>query len=121
MFDYWQGRSLYCLRHQTRLEKKLGKAVLVKLFELINVGTITLRHLGKFSYQQNMNVFTTFDNRDIKERIEVTMERMLDRWYEDTLCNLSASKALQELLRIVKETCPIVVALRIKEAGAEIS
>ena len=65
-----------------------------------------------------MNVFTTFDNRETKERIQVTMERMLDHWYEDTVCDLSASEALQELLRIVENTCPIVVALRIKESGS---
>ena len=118
MFNYLKGRSLYCLRQQKRLEEKLGRAVLVKLFELINLGTITLQHLGKFSYQQNMNVFTTFDNRERKEKIEVTMERMLDRWYEDTVCNLSASEALQELLRIVENTCPPVVAVRIKESGS---
>ena len=76
MFNYLKGRSLYCLRQQKRLEEKLGKAVIVKLFKLINLGTITLQHLKKFSYQQNMNVFTTFDNREIKERIQVTMERM---------------------------------------------
>ena len=112
---------MYCLRHQTRLEEKLGRAVLVKLFELINLGTITKQHLGKFSYQQNMNVFTTFDNREIKERIEVTMERMLDQWYEDSVCKFSASEALEELLRIVENTCPPVVAVRIKESAAQFS
>ena len=121
MVTYRQGPPLYCLRHQTRLEEKLGRAVLVKLFELINLGTITKQHLGKFSYQQNMNVFTTFENKEIKERIEVTMERMLDRWYEDTVCKLSASETLQELLRIVENTCPPVVAVRIKESGAQFS
>ena len=106
-----QGRSLYCLRQQTKLEEKLGKAVLVKLFELVNLGTITLQHLGKISYQQNMNIFTTFDNRDRKERIEVTMERMLDQWYEDKVCYSSTTEARRELLRIVKDTCPPLVAV----------
>ena len=68
-----------------------------------------------------MNVFTTFDNRETKERIQVTMERMLDHWYEDTVCDLSASEALQELLRIVEKTCSKMVAVKIKETGAQFS
>ena len=94
----------FCLKFKAELEEKLGRAILVKLFEFINQGVITEGHLKKISYQHNMNVFTTFDSRGKEERIEVTMERMLDRWFEDTVCKLTTFETFQELLRILKES-----------------
>ena len=102
---------MYCLKNQTKLEEKLGRGVLVKLFEYISKGVIDKYLVKGMCYQHNMNVFNTFDSRKEDERIEVTMERMLDRWYEDKVCNLSAFEARRELLRIVKDTCPPLVAV----------
>ena len=106
---------MYCLRNQSRLEEKLGRAVLVKLFKLIETGHITERRLEKISYEQNMNVLTTFNtSRGNKEKIAVTLELMLDHWWEDKVCKLTASEALEELLRIVENTCPPVVGVTIR-------
>ena len=110
---------MYCLRNQQQLEEKLDQARLLKLFEFISRGSITKKHIEKISYKQNMNVVTTFNDRAVREKIEVTLERMLDRWYEDSVCKLSASETLEELLRITRNTCPIVVAESIKESGAQ--
>ena len=108
---------MYCLKNQTKLEEKLGRAVLVKLFEYINQGVIDKYLVKRMCYQHNMNVFNTFDSRKEDERIEVTMERMLDRWYELVVCNLSASEAQLELLRIVEDTCPPLVAAEMFESS----
>ena len=74
---------MYCLRNQEQLEEKLDQARLLKMFEFISRGSITKKHIEKISYKQNMNVVTTFNDRAVREKIEVTLERMLDRWYED--------------------------------------
>ena len=109
---------MYCLRNQSRLEEKLGRAVLVKLFGLIRTGNITEGCLEKISYEQNMNVLTTFvRSRGSKEKIAMTLERMLDHWWEDTVCKLTDSEAQEELLRIVENTCPPVVAVTIKDTS----
>ena len=102
----------FCLRNQAELEEKLGKAVLHNLFEFISQGVIDYDHLEGMSYKHNMNVFTTFESSRIN-RIEVTMERMLDRWYEERACTLSASEASQELLRILENTCSPLVAVKL--------
>ena len=104
----------FCLRYQAELEERLGRSVLVQLFELVRKGVIDKQNLQRISYSYNMDVLTTFDSRKEEERIEVTMERMLDRWYEDTVCNMSPTEALQELLRILEETCPPLVRVRIR-------
>ena len=68
------------LRHQTGLEEKLGRNVLVKLSDLVSWGYIESSHVKRMSYDYNMNVITSYSHRRKGERIEVAMERMLDQW-----------------------------------------
>ena len=103
----------FCLRHQARLEEKLGRGVLLKLFKLVSQGMITKHHLERMSDKHKMNVTNFNDMRE--EECMVTMERMLDRWYEDTVCKLSTSEASQRLLRILEETCPARVVETVRE------
>ena len=78
------------LRHQTRLEEKLGRAVLAKLFGFVGRGVINKYHIDRMSYEHNMNVFTVFtESSDREEPVEVIMERMVDSWYEETPLNQS--------------------------------
>ena len=107
----------FSLRHQAGLEEKLGQAVLLKLSELVGGGVIVKREIKCMSYEYNMNVYNVYDDRREDERIEVTMERMLDRWYEDTLCELSPSEASAELLRILDETCSNMVGIAVREGA----
>ena len=102
----------FCLRYQAEMEERLGRAVLLNLFEFISRGVIDKNHLERMSYQHNMNVVTTFDSRR-EERVDMIMERMLDRWWEDTVCTLSASKVSEELLRIVEGSCSPLVAVKL--------
>ena len=100
------------MRFKLELEERLGRAVVTELLRLVGIGHIGRSQVMDMSYQHNMNVFNTFDSRKEDERIEVTMERMLDRWYELVVCNLSSSEARLELLRIVEDTCPSLVAAK---------
>ena len=109
----------FSLRHQAGLEEKLGQAVLLKLAELVGGGVIEKYHLKCMSYEYNMDVYNVYSDRREDERIEVTMERMLDRWYEDTLCQLSPSEASAELLRIVDETCSNMVGIAVREGSIQ--
>ena len=56
-----------------------------------------------------------YKDRRKDEKIEVTMTRMMDRWFEDTLCDLCPLQASAELLRILKDTCPRMVGITIRE------
>ena len=111
----------FSLRHQAGLEEKLGQAVLLKLSELVGGGVIVKREIKCMSYEYNMNVYNVYSDRREDERIEVTMERMLDRWYEDTLCELSPSQASAELLRILDETCSNMVGIAVREGSIQFS
>ena len=95
------------------MEEKLGGTLLRRLYQLVSQGTLTKLHIERMSDHHNMDVATTFNERREGESIEVTMERMLDRWYEDTVCNLSSSEASERLTRILKDTCSPVLAEKI--------
>ena len=59
----------------------------------------------EMSYQHNMNVNTVYNqSHDKEENIVLTMERMLDRWYEFTVCSLSQSEAQSKLQEILRES-----------------
>ena len=59
----------------------------------------------EMSYQHNMNVNTVYsDSRDKEEKIDTTLERMLDGWYESSVCALSQSGAQSKLLEILRES-----------------
>ena len=110
------------LRHQTGLEEKLGRNVLVKLSDLVSWGYIESSHVKRMSYDYNMNVITAYSHRvDRDERIEVTMARMLDQWYEETLYPLSPAQASAELLLILEQTCPNMVGIAVREGSIQFS
>ena len=106
----------FSLRHQIELQEKINPLVLAKLFDLLAEGLIKRGSLQKMSYRQNMDVVTTFDQceRD-RENLEGILERMLDRWYEDRVCNLSPAEAAEDLLRILEATCPSRVSVTVQE------
>ena len=84
-------------------EERLGRAVVTELLRL--VGHIGRRQVMEMSYQHNMNVNTVYNqSHDKEENIVLTMERMLDRWYEFTVCSLSTSGAQSKLLEILRES-----------------
>ena len=84
-------------------EERLGRAVVTELLRL--VGHIGRRQVMEMSYQHNMNVNTVYNqSHDKEENIVLTMERMLDRWYEFTICSLSTSEAQSKLLDILRES-----------------
>ena len=106
------------LRHQTGLEEKLGRNVLVKLSDLVSWGYIESSHVKRMSYDYNMDVMNS--HREDK-RIEVTMARMLDQWYEETLYPLSPAQASAELLLILEQTCPNMVGIAVREGSIQFS
>ena len=105
----------FCLRIQAELEEKLGPLVLKRLFYHVGNGGIKKDTLKKMSYSANMDVFPTYSECDQgKENLQGTLERMLEEWYDKTVCLLPPSEALEELLRILKVTCPASVFVDMK-------
>ena len=105
----------FCLRIQAELEEKLGPLVLERLFYHVGNGGIKKDTLKKMSYSTNMDVFPTYSECDQgKENLQQTLEKMLEEWYDKTVCLLSPSEAVEELLRILKVICPTSVFVDIK-------
>ena len=105
----------FCLRIQAELEEKLGPLVLERLFYHVGNGGIKKDTLKKMSYNTNMDVFPTYSECDQgKENLQQTLEKMLEDWYDKTVCLLSPSEAVEELLRILKTTCPNSVFVDMK-------
>ena len=80
----------YYLRNRHTLEEKLGRPVLVKLFELVRKGSIQKSHVKDLSYDYNLNLYTTYTRgveRD--DLLESILEDMLDAWCDQTLGSLS--------------------------------
>ena len=93
------------MKYRKELEEKLGLAVVVELRRLVSIGHIGRSQVKEMSYQHNMNVNTIYnDSHDKEEKIDTTMERMLDGWYESTVCSLSQSGAQRKLLEILRES-----------------
>ena len=93
------------MRFKLELEERLGRAVVAELLRLVSIGHIGRRQVMEMSYQHNMNVNTVYNqSHDKEENIVLTMERMLDRWYEFTVCSLSQSGAQSKLLEILRES-----------------
>ena len=93
------------MRFKLELEERLGRAVVAELLRLVSIGHIGRRQVMEMSYQHNMNVNTVYNQSHDKEvNIVLTMERMLDRWYEFTVCSLSQSEAQSKLQEILRES-----------------
>ena len=93
------------MRFKLELEEKLDPAVVAELRRLVSIGHIERSQVKEMSYQHNMNVNTIYNDCDErKEKIELTMERMLDRWYEITVWSLSQPAAQRKLVEILKES-----------------
>ena len=93
------------MRFKLELEERLGQAVVAELLRLVGIGHIGRRQVMEMSYQHNMNVNTVYNqSHDKEENIVLTMERMLDRWYEFTVCSLTMSGAQSKLLEILRES-----------------
>ena len=117
------------MRFKLELEAKLGRAVVAELTHLVGTGAIRRREVKEMSYEHNMNVNTVYSQgQDKEENIELTLERMLDRWCELSVCSLSASAAQTKLLDILEESgCSPLVVQKIRQlcqaagGGAEFS
>ena len=108
----------YSLKHQRGLDEKLSKAVLAKLFEFIESGDIDGEQIRRMSYEQNMNLITTFNECERRgDPVEVRVERMLDRWYEKHLYKLTTPEAVERILKIVDDTCSPMVAFSLRQKG----
>ena len=93
------------MRFKLELEERLGHPVVAELLRLVSIGHIGRRQVMEMSYQHNMNVNTVYNqSHDKEENIVLTMERMLDRWYEFTVCSLSQSGVQSRLLEILRES-----------------
>ena len=92
------------MRFKLELEAKLGQAVVAELTRLVSTGAIRRREVKEMSYEHHMNVNTVYNQgqEDKQEDIQLTLERMLDRWYELSVCSLSASAAQSKLLEILE-------------------
>ena len=67
-----------------------------------------MRQVMEMSYEHNM-IYNHSNGKE--ENIEAILERMLDHWYEITVCSLSPLAAQNKLLEILKESrcSPFVV------------
>ena len=93
------------MKYIKELEEKLGRAVVSELRRLVSKGHIGRSQVKEMSYQHNMDVNMIYnDSDDRKENIDTTLDRMLDGWYESTVCSLSQSGAQRKLLEILKES-----------------
>ena len=93
------------MKYRKELEEKLGRAVVTELRRLVSIGHIKKNQVKEMSYQHNMDVNMIYnDSDDRKENIDTTLDRMLDGWYESTVCSLSQSGAQSKLLEILRES-----------------
>ena len=109
------------MRYQKELEEKLGRDVLAELRRLVRIGHIGRHQVKDMSYDYNMDVNMIYNDSRDKETIDTTMERMLDGWFEDTVCSLSQSEAQNKLLEILTESnCSNLAVHKIRQlCGAE--
>jgi len=100
----------YSLRYQVKLEEKLGSPVLATLFKLVAQGSLKRDELEKMSFTEHMDVVTTYDQcENDKKGVKLTLENMLDSWFENKLCLISPEESQSELLKILKAVCPPLV------------
>ena len=104
----------YQLRNLDKVHQLLGKQTLEKLFCYVNDGTLVKGNLESMSYSHNMNVSQTYTMYEglLPSKI---LEKMLDDWYEKTLCTMSPADAKKRLHEILKKTCPPVIAVKVEE------
>ena len=107
------------MRFKRELEQKLGRAVLAELTHLVVTGAIGKSQIKEMSYEHHMNVNTVYNQGQEdkqEEDIQLTLEMMLDRWYEVSVCSLSASVAQNKLLEILEGSgCSNLVVHTIRE------
>ena len=98
------------------LEEKLGSPVLATLFKLVAQGSLKRDELEKMSFAEHMNVVTTYNQcQDDKKGVKLTLENMLDSWFENKLCLISPEESQSELLKILKAVCPPLVGGAVEE------
>ena len=85
------------------------------MFCFVNDGTLVKSNLESMSYLHNMNVSQTYTMYEglLPSKI---LEKMLDDWYEKTLCTMSSADAKKRLLEILENTCEPVIAVDLEEA-----
>ena len=106
----------YSLRYQEGLEEKLGSPVLATLFKLVAQGSLKRDELEKMSFTEHMDVVTTYDQcENDKKGVKLTLENMLDSWFENKLCLISPEESKSELLKILKAVCPPLVGGAVEE------
>ena len=106
----------YSLRYQEGLEEKLGSPVLARLFKLVAQGSLKRDELEKMSFTEHMDVVTTYDQcQNDKKGVKLTLENMLDSWFENKLCLISPEESQSELLKILKAVCPPLVFGAVEE------
>ena len=103
------------MRNEDKIHKLLGKETLEKLFDFVNDGTLIQENLLSMSYPHNMNVSQTFtkNERQLPSKI---LEKMLDDWYNKTLCKMTSADAGRRLLKILENTCEPVIAVDLEKA-----
>ena len=84
------------------------------MFCFVNDGTLVKSNLESMSYLHNMNVSQTYTMYEGHLPSEI-LEKMLDDWYEKTLCKMSPADAKRRLHVILEETCAPVVAVEVEE------
>ena len=98
------------------LEEKLGSPVLATLFKFVAQGSLKRDELEKMSFAEHMNVVTTYNQcENDKKGVKLTLENMLDRWFENKLCLISPEESQSELLKILKAVCPPLVSSAVEE------
>ena len=110
----------YSLRYQVELEEKLGSPVLATLFKFVAQGSLKRDELEKMSFTEHMDVVTTYDQcENDKKGVKLTLENMLDSWFENKLCLISPEESQSELLKILKAVCLPLVSSTVEELIVE--
>ena len=104
----------YQWKNEDKIHQLLGKETLEKLFCFVNDGTLVKDNLESMSYSHNMNVSQTYTMYEglLPSKI---LEKMLDDWYEKTLCTMSPADAKKRLHEILEKTCARVIAAKVEE------
>ena len=106
----------YQLRNQNEIHELLGVKNVEKLFEFIRKGALKKSELEKMSYDYNLNVSQTFqDCSEARERPFKILERLLDDWYEETLCQMTPVEARAKLVAVLESCCSSMVAISLKK------
>ena len=84
--------------------KKLWGGGLTRLREATTEGAIEDHHLQHMALPSKMNVLVTYRACALRYGVEVTLDRMLEKWFNDKLYDMTPQQAQSLLIEVLKDS-----------------